>query len=137
MMPVTVVFGMFVHVFCCGHNPVHGGVAHTFAAPPAPQISPVAQLPQSGVMPPQPSAIAPHSTPLHVRGTHAPLPLPPPHANNVPSPPQKSGGVHVPHSITPPQPSPIGPHVACSVSHDANPHGGVSMIASQPPAMNG
>jgi hypothetical protein len=112
-MPVTVVFGMLVHAFCRGAQPGARRVAHTFGTPPAPQmIWPVAQLPPIRDAAAAVGDRAALDAAARARHACAAASLPPPHANNVPSPPQKSGGVHVPHSITPPQPSPIGPHVA-------------------------
>ncbi|HEX4460761.1 MAG TPA: hypothetical protein VIA18_22435 [Polyangia bacterium] len=78
---------MFVHELTSVQSgPTHGGVAHTFAALPAPQYSPAGQLePQSTVLP-QPSEMMPQSAPalMHVAAVHAlplPLPMPPlPHS---------------------------------------------------------
>src|SRR6185312_6053646 len=78
------------------------------------------------------SAILPQSAPApaHVRAMHAPLPVPPPHANGTPSPPQKSGDVHAPQSSELPQPSPIGPHDAFALAQVTRPHGPASIPAS-------
>jgi len=131
-VPVIVVCGWFVHAFCCAHNPVHAWTPHTFATPFAPQIWPVGHVPQLAVSAPQSFAITPQFAPAlaHVRGTHAPLPVPPPHSNGVPSPPQKSGDVHEPQSTEFPQPSPIGPQVAFALAHVTRPHGAASTPAS-------
>jgi hypothetical protein len=133
-VPVIVVLVVAVQAITCEHSgPVQAGAAaHVFATPAPPQVSPVPQVPQLAVSPPQPSATTPHVAPAwaHVRGVHDPGPLPPPHVNRVPPPPQVSGAVHVPQSITPPQPSPIGPHVAFRDAHVTRPHPGPSVDAS-------
>ncbi len=101
-------------------GPTHGGPAHWFAMPPAPQVSPEGHVPQSAVTPPQPSATTPHIAPAseHVRFVHTPLPLPAspelPHWKWTPLPPQVSPVGQLPQSIVPVQPSPIRPHIACS-----------------------
>jgi hypothetical protein len=47
--------------------------------------------------------------------------------NGVPPPPQVSGAVQLPQSITPPQPSPIGPHVAFADAHVTRPQVALSL----------
>jgi hypothetical protein len=126
IVPVICVLVVGVHAICWLHRPVHAGPAHLLATPPPPQVWPDGHVPQLGVRPPQPSATTPHSAEVcaHVRGVHEPLPLPP-HVNGVP-PPQVSGAVQLPQSITPPQPSPIGPHVAFSDAHVTRPQAPLS-----------
>src|SRR5512140_385160 len=117
---------MPVHAICCRHRPlVHVGPAHTFGTPPPPQVCPDGHVPQLAVTPPQPSETMPHVAPAiaHVRGVHVlPLPVPPPHVNNAPPPPQVWGAMHEPQSIVPLHPSPIGPHVAFCDAHVLRPH---------------
>src|SRR5262249_14675891 len=77
-LPPTTGFGLKVRLLGTG-----GGVAHTPATPPPPQICGSAQVPQPS-HPPQPSGSAPHVLPwaAQVVGVHPPpqtlaLPLPP------------------------------------------------------------
>ncbi|HEX7700877.1 MAG TPA: hypothetical protein VF403_09150, partial [Kofleriaceae bacterium] len=134
-VPVIVVWGWFVHAFCCAHKPVHACTPHVFATPFAPHSSPVAHVPQLCVSPPQPFASTPQLAAPQAWGTHAPLPVPPPHSKWVPSPPQKSGAVHAPQSIALPQPSPTGPQVAFALAQVTRSHGGASTPASPPPGV--
>jgi hypothetical protein len=137
-LPVSVVFGMFVHALTWLHSPVQGGTPHLFVMPPPPQIWPIEQLPQSAVTPPQPSATTPHCAPRSVHDFGVQFALPPPHVKSWPPPPHVSGAVHEPQSITAPQPSPTGPHVAFCEAHVCKPQPALPLPgASTPPPLSG
>jgi hypothetical protein len=82
---------------------------HTFAAPPPPQVCPVAHDPVPQVIaPPHPSGYWPQFIPLGhwVSGVQAGAP----HWPGVPPPPQVWPVGHVPQLNVWPQPSPAWPH---------------------------
>jgi hypothetical protein len=83
----------------------------------APQISPLAHVPQSSV-PPHPSPIGPQFAccAAHVSGVHIAVGVP--HTLGVPLPPHVCPIGQVPQSINPPHPSAIGPQFTCSSAHD-------------------
>src|SRR5262249_3881020 len=90
-----------------------GGVAHTPATPPPPQICGSAQVPQPS-HPPQPSGSAPHVLPwaAQVVGVQ-----PPPQTLAVPPPPHVAGRVQVPQTTVLPRPSGIVPQFLPSAAH--------------------
>ena len=110
---------------------VHGGVPHTLAVPPPPQVSGRLQVPQLSELP-QPSPWVPQVTPssvqvLGVQATVEPHWLgvpPPPHVPASPQPPQSSGL---------PQPSPAGPQLKPSSEQVFGMHGDPHWLAVPPP----
>ena len=80
------------------------GSNHAARPPPPPQISPVGQLPQLAIVPPQPSPDGPQKTFswTHVNGTHA---VDVPHLFGFPPPPQLPAS-QPPQSSVPPHPFP-------------------------------
>jgi hypothetical protein len=77
--------------------------------PAAPQVCPLAQVPQATV-PPQPSPMKPQLAPSVVQVFGLQLPLP--QLFGVPPPPQVIGAVQTPQLMVLPQPSEIGPQLA-------------------------